>query len=268
MESLEAPRKPRKKSIEGSIVTGRGLQSYEYQLGFTAELLRGRTVLNFGSGYTHIEQQLRDRGIVVSLVNLDVIDEPLSLHNPIRFVASFPISLYRKSQEVIGHDTTKIRKWERYIAGTDNRKYVKYNGRDIPFPDQSFDHVLALWSTYQIPREYKEKVYRELFRVGKYIHIGPIYQVDYAVLMPLAQEFGFEVVACQPHDSLPIKSFLGKGMRFGSIRDYDTYIKEHTPEQRIKKPEAKDSMFVLPHVGALGIKGSTMVLRKIIAEAA
>lgn len=267
METSEMAAPAPKKNLEGTIVTGRGLQQYENCLGFSAELLRDKKVLNFGSGHSHLEKQLRDRGIQSSVVNLDIIDEPKSFHNPLRFYASIPISLYRKFQENRGAETTKIREFERKLAGIDDRKYVKYDGRNIPFPDQSFDHVLALYSTYQIPSGHKAQVYRELLRVGKHIHMGPIFKKDYDIIAPLAQKLGFEIIACQSLEKLWMQRLIGQGINIKNNSEYDRYRRSNSYEDRVNAPRAKDMIIAIPYGPALGF-GSSIILRKNYHERA
>ena len=56
MTSTELSNSSASNSLEGAIISGRGLTAYEHTLGFRAELLRGGTVLNFGPGLTHLQQ--------------------------------------------------------------------------------------------------------------------------------------------------------------------------------------------------------------------
>ncbi len=220
MESIESSKVPQPKSLEGEIVTGRGLKTYERILGFNAELLAGETVLNFGPGLTHLEQQLGERGVASTVVNLDIIKEPLiSTHDVVRYGATMTLDLYRRLMEKFGADTAKVRELQRRFKGVKDKTFVQYDGRKIPFADGSFDHVLALWSTYQIQRGEREGVHRELLRVGRHIHIGPIGKHDFHVLTQLAQTQGFDVVACESVYIRDMKRRIGLGVRMKTPAD-------------------------------------------------
>ncbi|MDP1722154.1 MAG: class I SAM-dependent methyltransferase [Candidatus Gottesmanbacteria bacterium] len=269
MESIESPKilqTQQPKSLEGEIITGRGLKTYERILGFDAELLRGETVLNFGPGLTHLEQQLGERGVPSTVVNLDIIKEPLiSANDVVRYGATLSLDLYRRLLEKFGGDTTKVRALQKSFLGVKDKTFVQYDGRKIPFADGSFDHVLALWSTYQIPAEQREGVFRELLRVGRHIHIGPIGRGDFHVLGRLAGELGFDVVACASSYLSEAKRRVGLGYSMKTTSDYDAYLKQSASD-RIHEPLIDDLTFTVPGIGTRMLHpiqgGSTIILKK------
>lgn len=264
MGSLEATNVP---SLEGAIISGRGLTAYEHALGFHAELLRGGTVLNFGPGLTHLEQQLGERGIPATVVNLDVIKElSISAHDAVRYGATLTLDVYAGLMEKFGKDTTKLRALQKSFVGVKDKTFVQYDGRKIPFADGSFDHVLALWSTYQIPAEQREPVFRELMRVGNHIHIGPIGKVDFPILLRLAQTQGFDVVACVPTYGNQVKRLVGKGIQIKTPAEYDAYIHNKPARERIAMPLIDDLTFTMPGINTKVLRpvfgGSTIILTK------
>ncbi|MBI5620564.1 class I SAM-dependent methyltransferase [Candidatus Gottesmanbacteria bacterium] len=266
MVSLETPHASQPKSLEGTIITGRGLKTYERILGFDAELLRGETVLNFGPGLTHLELELGKRGVPSNVVNLDIMKEPLiSTNDAVRYGVTLTLDLYRRLMEKFGGDTAKVRALQKSFIGVKDKTFVQYDGRKIPFADGSFDHVLALWSTYQIPRGEREGVFLELLRVGRHIHIAPVGKHDFHVLTQLAQAQGFDVVACQSSYLTDAKRRVGLGIRMKTPTDYDAYLTRPVGE-RIREPTIDDLTFTVPGIGTRMLHpvpgGSTILLKK------
>jgi len=247
-------------NLEGAIVTGRKWGDYQAMLGIKPELLENETVLNFGSGSSNIGKTLKAKGTKCRVVDLDLKYDPWqNSENPLRLLAAIPVVLYQKWFNPEGETKQKLVNLKRNIAETKGRRFIQGNGRTLPFPDKTFDHVLALWSTYQIPPEARETVYRELMRVGKILHLGPIFKNDYDLLSKLAAEQDFEIVACQPIPFIRDLPFM-----FSSENDYDKYIKQKDQSKRIEIPEESESLVNT----ALGKKsagmrgGNTIVLRK------
>ncbi|MEK7544317.1 MAG: class I SAM-dependent methyltransferase [Patescibacteria group bacterium] len=267
MTSTELSNSSASNSLEGAIISGRGLTAYEHTLGFRAELLQGGTVLNFGPGLTHLQQQLGERGIPSTIVNLDIIKELyISAHDVVRYGATLTLDVYAGLMEKFGKDTTKLRALQKSFVGVKDKTFVQYDGRKIPFADGSFDQVLALWSTYQIPAEQRETVFRELMRVGKHIHIGPIGKVDFAILMRLAQMQGFDVVACMPTYGNQVKRLVGKGIQIQTPADYAAYMRGKPVSERISMPLIDDLTFTMPGINTKVLRpvfgGSTIILKK------
>lgn len=267
METIGATKAMQLKSLEGEIVTGRDLKTYERLLGLDRELLRDKTVLNFGPGLSHLQEQLGERGVASTVVNLDIIKEPLvSTHDVVRYGATLSLDLYRRLLDKFGADTAKVGQLQRRFKGVKDKTFVQYDGRKIPFADGSFDHVLALWSTYQIPHGEREGVFRELMRVGKHIHIGPIGKVDFTMLMQLAQTQGFDVVACESMYIRDMKRRIGLGVRMKTPEDYEAYMRSRPAGDRIREPLIDDLTFTIPGVGTRMLHpiqgGSTIILKK------
>lgn len=245
--------------LESAVVTGRSWIEYQSILGVKPEALKNETVLNFGSGASNIGKDLKAKGIDCGVVDLDLKYDPWENSvNPFRLDAALPVHLYLKYFNPQEQIRQKLVNLKRKIVGTEGRNFVQGDGRALPFPDKEFDHVLALWSTYQIPPEARETVYRELMRVGKILHLGPISKNDYDLLSRLAPEQGYEIVACQPIPILKNVPFM-----FSSEEDYSNYIKLKDQSDRIKIPK-KDEISVNT---MLGIKsayrgGNTIVLKR------
>jgi hypothetical protein len=249
-------------AIEARIVTGRGFEWYEEMLGISPEALRNKDILNFGAGASNIERDLQKKRIPCNVVDVDIKYDPWETsENPFRLFANIPIMLYLKYIRISSEIRKKIVELKRSIAATRDRKFVQGDGRDLPFPSESFDTVLALWSTYQIPHSSKETVYRELMRVGKRLHIGPIPKLDYDLLVKLANEMSYEIVACQP---IPKTICKPVPFMFSSNSDYETYMRENDQSSRIKSPKREDvkvSTFLgmrMAHSGGL----SSIVLKR------
>lgn len=247
------------KSLEGTIVTSRKLRDYTDTLGFDPTLLNNETVLNFGSGRSMIAQELLQKGIHCNLVDLD-IQKNSALLSPVRRYETLPIRTYLRVVNPQGEQREKIEQLMKRITKTEGRTYVQYGGRNICFKDQAFDHVLALWSTYQIPDDAKEQVYREIFRVGKAIHLGPIFEKDFTILTKLANEMEFDVIACQSYKISPGHRRAAP-FNFSSQSEYDQYVRNNPIDKRVKIPKGKDA-YGLPYLGAVGLGGNTIVLKK------
>lgn len=98
-------------------------------------------------------------------------------------------------------------------------------------------------------------------RVGKTLHIGPIYGKDYNILVQLASELGYEIVTCQPVLNQQ-NELNGLPVMFFSSKDYDDYMKENDRASRIQPPEGDNFIMgrFLSGVSAKG--GSTIVLKR------
>ena len=226
--------------LEGAIVTGNSWIRYESMLGIKPEALKNKTIINFGSGASNIGKDLKDKQIDCSVVDLDLKYDPWkNSENPFRLFAALPVHLYLKYFNLKDETRQKLVNLKGKIAGTEGRNFVQGDGRALPFPDEAFDYVLALWSTYQIPSEAKESVYKELMRVGKILHLDPIFKNDYDLLSKLAAEQGYEIVACQPRPFLKDVPFM-----FSSEEDYSKYIKQNDQSDRIKIPEKGDQSVI------------------------
>jgi len=117
---------------------------------------------------------------------------------------------------------------------------IQGDGRALPFNDNSFDVVLALLSTYQVPDEDKEQAYKELMRVGEIIHTGPVWGNEFRVIQRIAAKQGFEIVASQPYPGAWDIANNRKPFNFASTVDYDHYIQEHDASERIIPPRREE----------------------------
>lgn len=233
--------------VEGLIVTARSWRAYQEGLGIKPEALNDKSVLNLGSGGSNIGKALERQNVHCRVTDLDLEYDPTG--NLFGRLLTF-------TDKPAKH---KLANFRRKIFGTEGRKFVQGNARDLPFQDGQFDYVLALRSTYQIPLEAKRNVYRELMRVGRILHLGPIFESDYSLLLELAKEENFEVVACQPMPDLKPLPFM-----FSSKEDYDDYVLQ-PQSSRISMPPKDDSrVFTVLglHRHAGWSNGNTIVLRR------
>lgn len=157
ISAIEAP------TLEGVAISGRRWEVYSEELGIKAKALKGKKILNFGSGRSNIGKNLKKEGVECKVVDLDLCYRP---------------------QKVT------------------ERNFVQGNGRMLSFKNDAFNDVFALWTTYQIPLDAKEMVFGELMRVGEILHIAPVFGNDYEILSRMAEEKKFEIIACLPMDKL------------------------------------------------------------------
>lgn len=95
----------------------RDLEDYEGYLGFKRENLNGKTILDLGSGETELFlRELKNSGIDANVISL----------NP-----DYSIERFRKTME-------KIPNWQ--------KKSVAAIGQELPFKDEIFDQIFALYS--------------------------------------------------------------------------------------------------------------------------
>ena len=225
------------------------------------EALKDKTVLDFGSGSSNIGGQLKGKKIDSKVIDVDLKFDPTTgSYYKVLADLAIPVEWLSKLFKSRPDIQDQLVKLKRKIAGTEGRKFLQANGRALPFADQSFDYVLALWSTYQIPEEAKETVYRELMRVGKILHFGPIFQKDFDLISKLAPELGYEIVACQPE---PQNIFRDVPFMFKSSQDYDQFMKNEE-SARIKPPQKDDSNVntILGMKSGGGKGGNAIVLRR------
>lgn len=240
---------------ESLLVESRNLGEYVFNLRFEPEVLTGQKVLNFGSGGSHIGKELKRKRVNADIVELDLKFDPgniwtMWLVAPIRLLES-----HIDSGSDLHEKLVNIRKQLALIKGRD---FVQGDGRALPFPDRTFDTVLAHYSTYQIPNKAKRAVYRELLRVGDILHCGPIFKPDYEVLQELAEEMGFEIVVCHPFPT----AFGKEDFVIRNPGDYSQYTKEENAKQRIQPPKTAGPKItrVLGKAISASIKGSSFIV--------
>lgn len=215
---------------EGEIVRSRNLESYEYALLFEDDVLKNRTILNFGAGGSNLGKKLQEKDSNSIVVDLDLLNNPGKDYSfrqdPLRFIAALPIRFYLEHFKPNKDWRKKIIKVKRKIGDIAERKFVQGDGRNLPFADRTFDMALSLWTTYQIPIDDREQVFRELMRVADTIHLGPVFGEDYQILSKLALEKGFSIVLSQP---FPVRDFLlPEPERPNVVRtpvDYEKYMR-------------------------------------------
>jgi len=248
---------PSLESLEGKIISNFGLGEYGLHLCFKPEALEGKMILNFGCGGSNIDRDLRRKEIKADVIDLDLVFDSVSsdltkawLTSGIKFLAGHvdeDSSIYEK--------LVRIR---RKIARITGRNFIQGDGRALPFADRTFDTILAHYSTYQIPGQFKKPVYRELLRVGDTLHSGPIFGQDFDALKPLAQELNFEIIVCH---SLP-RHFAKEDFIIRSSEDYDRYLRGHDKDERIIRPkkEASKTSRILGYLQTASMEGSSFIV--------
>lgn len=213
------------KSLEGKIVTTRGLKKYAKFLHFEPTLLKDQKVLNFGSGGSNIGKELEGKQIPCSVTDVDLqVTGTGHFFAGLKFAEKF-FGINEESR--LGKKLSNIHEQASHKNG---RNFMQADGRSLPFADKTFDTVLALYSTYQIPDEDKNKVFGELIRVANVIHCGPITQKDFDVIRDLCQEANFDIVICRP--------FSERGVfTIATLGEYESYKEKYSEEERIKIPK-------------------------------
>lgn len=241
---------PTAKNPEERIVTARGLNGYVRYLHFEPTLLEGQSVLNFGSGGSHIGKELAKKKIASRVVDLDLrVTGVGKLLWGLQTVGNF-LGIDDKSK--LGRKLKSIHSKSAYREG---RNFVQADGRSLPFEDKSFDMVLALASTQQIQDEDRGLVFRELMRVGNVIHCGPISQNDFGTLKHLSEESNFDIIACLPFGKRD--DFVANNPKY-----YQEYKEKYSVEQRIK-PSTEESFSAFQMLGKSVIhNGSYIVLQR------
>lgn len=178
------------KSEINRITTARDLGTYCYDLGITKELLATGRVLNVGCGASNIDKDL-PRSNEGGVVNIDIQHDPYFsiMHNPLGSIAAKLATIFIPSRI----------DFKRKLAGVEGRTIAQADAQKLPFSDDQFDFVLAFWSTYQLPFERRVQAFREMIRVGKHIHIAPIFESDLEALYNLQHELNFTVISSSPH---------------------------------------------------------------------
>lgn len=250
-----------KSGIEGKIITRRSLSKYERALQFKRELLRDKTILNFGCGGTNLHLQLKKEKINANVIDLDIQFNPIGSYSVIFIVKTID---YLKSKiNKTSKFYTSLTDFKKYVEHIEERKIIQGDGRNLPFADKTFDISLALWSTYQIPDEAKKQVFKELMRTSNIIHIGPIFKKDYTQLIDLSEEMKFNIVICTPFTTFLMTkkdAFIAK-----SVSDYDKYIKNNEPKKRIVEPKDENPRVFRINdnpVLATGKGGDIMILKR------
>lgn len=243
---------------EGSIVTGRSLDCYAWDLFFDPELLRNKKILNLGCGSSNLGEDLKKEKINCSLVDLDLNYDPyinISL-KPIRTKIAHMIS-----RAMFGKDNKReiIRK----IMGTQDRNIIQANMNSLPFDDESFDIALAYWSTYQIPTEKKITVFKEMLRVASAIHISPVLKEDlYFFIDLLKNDFpNFDIVLCYPTSN----QMLGEQkFQIKEDDDYQKIVNNEYGSPTLYEPEDSKVTYkkILGLNAAIIKNGFTLILKK------
>lgn len=143
-------------NYEMSVQTDRSLAQYEKELGFKIEDLKGKIVLDIGSGYhERFSKEAAKHGAVVVSIN------PNLKKLEFREAAKKGVEL---TDPILKRIVDKLRLWKW------QEKSVAAKADELPFRNESFDKVLALFSVpYYSPKTKEEfrKVFDEALRVLK-----------------------------------------------------------------------------------------------------
>jgi len=181
------PIKIKRGLLEGRIITGRSLAEYESLLGFQAEDLKGKRVLNVGVGVSHLGRDLEKRGIKCTLVDFDLKDVKKS------FLARFEAFL----DKLEAHFDQIEKKYDKDVPKKESAKvdrtFIRGDARALPFKKASFDYSLCSWMIYQLPEQERWKVFDNLMAVSERIYLGPLDRNDITTLQKKATQNNFEL---------------------------------------------------------------------------
>lgn len=245
-------------NLEGKIISGGSLSEYETYLHFDRELLRGKKILNFGSGGSNLGKDLRKDGIEASLIDLDLRFDPIS-QSSIGVVAEPFIEIVDLLIEPESDFHKSLVNLKRTLGDIKGRTILQGDGRFLPFADKTFDIVLSLKTTYQIPNEARKSVYKELMRVGKVLHCAPVLKSDFHILSGFAEENDYEVIYSGP----PLAE-EEVDEHFSDLNDYEHFKKRFSKEERISEPPDDDIKVSKLFGVVLGatFNGAVMILKR------
>lgn len=254
---------------EGKIVTGRNISAYEVCLRFEKSVLKDKKVLNFGCGGSNLRQELKNKRVSSNVVDLDLVFDPVDKSSLLFRCISGVVDHVRRKVGVDSPTYYRAHKIRKFLCRTRERNFAQGDGRNLPFPDKTFDVTLALQSTYQIPLEAKQDVFKELLRVSDIMHLGPIFKKDFDLLNSLLPETNHEIVCCHPislkegYKNNPFLPRKGEGLSY-----YQKYINSYSQENRVIEP-TKDNVsyrYILGHpiiyFGSYSKGGSYIILRR------
>lgn len=226
--------------------TARNWKAYESILGIAPEALTDKIVLNFGSGGSNIDSDLKIKGVNCNVVNLDLrFDPPGMPNNLFDFYVAFKNELSLRLLKPNSVEREQLVSKKRRALNTEGRIIVQGNGRALPFPDKAFDYILALESINYLPGNAQRIVFEELMRVGNILHLSPVSQNAYEILSETAARCGYEIIAREPIP--PLNSNVS--FRFSRLEDYDNF-------------QALDEKYSKIQMLASKLEGDTVVLKK------
>lgn len=161
--------------IVDNLPTVRTLKAYSLVLRFDPEYLRGKSVLDVGSGLSDLQADCGELGITTSIYEVDIMPRPLTP---------------RLDRWVLGAKN----------GGSGHKLFSQARATRLPFPNELFDLVLSNSCLYQIPSyRLRVRAIQEMMRVAqKAIHVGPIYKHEWDEIIKAVSENGFETVFSMP----------------------------------------------------------------------
>jgi len=193
-----------KNSIEEGPEEGRSLEKYEEILGFKKEDLEGKVVLDLGSGPgARFAKDLERSGVRAEVVSLspDYVDE--------RHRKLLKITLSERLKKLVG------------LEEVNQKANIAATAENLPFKDESFDKILALFSVSSWSASRYKQWLPEIMRIlksGGDVRIGPFHQptgfdrVDSAYLTAIEEREKYIDDLEYKHEFIAV-SEAGKGDR-------------------------------------------------------
>jgi len=221
--------------VEKTFYNSRSLRMYETDLGFDARILGGQIVLNFGSGNAYLERELNKRKISATVIEMDLLkpDDIPPVYTALQSIKETHL-FYSSASWLLKH------------FGVHGRKFIKGDGRHIPFGNGQFTTCLAEWSTYQVPNKDKVVVYKELLRISDRLHIAPIWGKDFdALQQAIDAKKEHEIVLCQPWE-------VRKKIQMRNVEEYNSSRTVVRPKIEAPRVVLKGSL-VLPDGSCIAV---------------
>ncbi len=150
-----------------------------------------------------------------------------------------------------------------------NPDAITMDGRYLQsrFQPNSVDFAFALASTFQIPDNDRQKIFRQLLRMSRIaVHMGPIYRPDFDYLNRVAAQNQFDIIVCRPfvESTWDVMSHRQLVFKPVTIEDYNHFVRDYDTTTRIIPPKA-DKPTVHLRFGIFNVdidKGSSYVILK------
>jgi hypothetical protein len=172
-------------------------------LGFDPKFLKGKKVLNYGSGGSNIGKELKKKKIPSTIYDADILPNPHAISGESK---EFTDDEIHRRMRIMGRKINEsgdpqmilppVIEHENKLLGIEGRNLIEV-GEDgkINLPDKEAEVTLLLWVYHQIPQFDRRDFAQELFRVTKdVLFVAPVWHEILGPLVEVAKENGFELM--------------------------------------------------------------------------